>query len=252
MGAPDFPADSPLVSRLLPSPNHGERRGAGRPDCLILHYTGMPTLQGALDLLTDPKREVSAHYVIAEDGEIWQLVPEARRAWHAGVARWKSETDLNSCSIGIEIANPGHDGGLPPFPDGQIAAVIALAKDIASRWKLKPERVLAHSDIAPARKRDPGEAFPWARLAAAGIGAWVEPAPIAGGPLFQPAQEGPPVRAIQAMLAVYGYGIELSGVYDKPTETVVAAFQRHFRPERVDGLADASTLKTLKALIDAL
>jgi N-acetylmuramoyl-L-alanine amidase len=252
LGAPDFPADSPLVSRLLPSPNHGERRGAGRPDCLILHYTGVPTLQVALDLLTDPKREVSAHYVIAEDGEIWQLVPEARRAWHAGVGRWKSETDLNSCSIGIEIANPGHDGGLPAFPDGQIAATIALAKDIASRWKLKPERVLAHSDIAPARKRDPGEAFPWGRLAAAGIGVWVEPAPIAGGPLFQPMQEGPPVRAIQAMLAVYGYGIELSGVYDKPTETVVAAFQRHFRPERVDGLADASTLRTLKVLIDAV
>jgi N-acetylmuramoyl-L-alanine amidase len=230
------------------SPNHGERRGSGRPDCLILHYTGTPTLDVALDLLTDPAREVSAHYVVAEDGEIWQLAPEARRAWHAGVGAWKGERDLNSASIGIEIANPGHEGGLPDFSDAQIAATIALAKDILSRWAIKPERVLAHSDIAPARKRDPGERFPWRRLAEAGVGRWVEPAPIEGGPLFARAEEGPPIRALQAMLAVHGYGLELTGVYDHATETVVAAFQRHFRPERVDGLADASTIKTLRAL----
>ncbi len=250
--APDFAPDSGLVSRRLPSPNHGERRGAGRPDCLILHYTGVPTLQVALDLLTDPKREVSSHYVVAEDGEIWQLVPESLRAWHAGVGSWKSERDLNSASIGIEIANPGHDGDLPLFPDAQIAAVIALAKDIGLRWRIRPERVLAHSDIAPARKRDPGEAFPWGQLAAAGVGHWTTPAPLEGAPLFALAQEGPPVRALQTMLALYGYGIEPSGVYDKGTATVVAAFQRHFRPERVDGLADASTIRTLRALIDGL
>jgi N-acetylmuramoyl-L-alanine amidase len=247
-----FPADSPLVSRVNPSPNQGERRGVGRPDCLVLHYTGVPTLEIALDLLTDPEREVSAHYVIAEDGEVWQLVPEARRAWHAGVGVWKGERDLNSASIGIEIANAGHDGGLPEFPAAQIAATIALAKDILSRRRIKPERVLAHSDIAPSRKRDPGERFPWARLAASGVGRWVEPAPIEGGPIFAPAQEGPPIRALQMMLSLYGYGLEPSGVYDKTTETVVAAFQRHFRPELVDGLADASTIKTLRALIAKL
>jgi N-acetylmuramoyl-L-alanine amidase len=248
----NFAPDSPLVSRVLPSPNRGERRGAGRPDCLILHYTGVPTVQVALDLLTDPARELSSHYVIAEDGEIWQLVAEERRAWHAGASFWKGERDLNSCSIGIEIANPGHDGGLPDFPDAQIAATVALANDIASRFRIAPERVLAHSDIAPGRKRDPGERFPWSRLAALGIGHWVEPADIEGGPLFARANEGPPIRALQAMLAAYGYGIELTGVYDHATETVVAAFQRHFRPEQVDGLADASTIRTLRALIDGL
>jgi N-acetylmuramoyl-L-alanine amidase len=247
-----FAAHSPLVACVKPSPNHGERRGAARPDCLILHYTGMPTYEGAVALLRDPKSEVSAHYVVDEAGAVLQLVAEARRAWHAGVSQWKSERDLNSASIGIEIANPGHDGGLPPFPPAQIGGVIALCKDIASRWALKPERILAHSDIAPARKRDPGEFFPWDRLAAAGVGHWVLPAPVDGAPLFARAQEGPPIRGLQTLLSLYGYGLEVSGVYDNPTETVVAAFQRHFRPERVDGLADASTIKTLRALIDAL
>jgi N-acetylmuramoyl-L-alanine amidase len=247
-----FAADTSLVARVLPSPNHGERRGAGKPDCLILHYTGMPTCEGAVALLRDPKAEVSSHYVVDEAGAVLQLVPEARRAWHAGVSQWKSERDLNSASIGVEIANPGHDGGSPPFPDAQIAAVIALCQDISARWRLKPERVLAHSDIAPARKRDPGERFPWDRLAAAGVGHWVAPAPIEGEPLFGRAQEGPHVRGLQTLLSLYGYGLDLTGVYDKPTETVVAAFQRHFRPELVDGQADASTLKTLRALIGEL
>jgi N-acetylmuramoyl-L-alanine amidase len=248
----DFAADSPLVASVKPSPNHGERRGSRRPDCLILHYTGMPSLEGAVALLRNPKAEVSAHYVVDEAGSVIQLVPEARRAWHAGVSQWKSERDLNSASIGIEIANPGHDGGSPPYPEAQIAAVIALAKDIASRWGLKAERVLAHSDIAPARKRDPGEGFPWDRLAAAGVGHWVSPAPIEGEGLFARAQEGPPIRGLQTLLSLYGYGLEVTGVYDKQTEIVVAAFQRHFRPDRVDGLADASTIKTLRALIAGL
>ena len=211
----------------------------------------MPTTESAIALLCDPAAEVSAHYVIDEAGRIVQLVPEALRAWHAGVSVWKGERDLNSASIGIEIANPGHDGGLPAFPEVQIAATIALCRDILARHKIPPERVLAHSDIAPGRKRDPGERFPWDQLAAAGVGRWTAPAPITGGPMFRIAEEGPPVRAIQALLALYGYGLELTGVYDKPTEIVVAAFQRHFRPERIDGLADASTLATLKDLLGA-
>jgi N-acetylmuramoyl-L-alanine amidase len=244
--------DSPLVSRLVASPNFGERRGYSRPNCLILHYTGMPTGKAALKALTDPGREVSAHYLIWENGAIDQLVAESARAWHAGRGSWKGETDLNSASIGIEIVNPGYEGGSPPFPERQIEATIGLARDICARWAIPPERVLAHSDTAPARKRDPGEAFPWARLWRSGVGHWTKPAPLAGAPLFAHEEEGPPVRALQAMLALYGYGVEITGVYDRRTRQAVTAFQRHFRPERVDGEADASTVATLKALIDAL
>ena len=246
-----FPADSPLVLRVRPSPNHGERRRPAGPDCVILHYTGMPTFEGAVDLLCDPQAEVSSHYVIDEQGGVVQLVPEARRAWHAGVGVWKGERDLNSASIGIEIANPGHDGGLPDFPRRQIDAVIALCRDIASRRAIAPARFLAHSDIAPARKRDPGERFPWDALAAAGVGLWVPPAPLEGEALFGLGHEGPHVRALQAMLGLYGYGVEMTGVFDRPTQVTLAAFQRHFRPARVDGAPDASTLKTLRALIAA-
>ena len=244
--------DSPLVGRFVASPNHGERRGYGRPNCLILHYTGMRTGEAALKALTDPASEVSAHYLVWEDGSIDQLVAESDRAWHAGKASWKGESDLNSASVGIEIVNPGHDGGSPPFPDRQIEATIALARDICARWMIAPERVLAHSDIAPARKRDPGEAFPWGTLWRGGVGHWTEPSPLTDPPLFAHEEEGPPVRAVQAMLALYGYGVEITGVYDRQTRQVVAAFQRHFRPERVDGEVDASTAATLKALIDAL
>jgi len=244
--------DSPLAERFLASPNHTERRGYSAPNCVILHYTGMPTGAAALALLCDPNAEVSAHYFVWEDGRIVQLVGEDRRAWHAGLSVWKSERDINSCSIGVEIVNPGHDGGLPPFPDKQIAAVAALARDVCARHAIKPERVLAHSDIAPARKRDPGELFPWGTLCREGVGHWLPPAPIVGGPILKRGAEGPPVRALQAMLALYGYGVELSGVYDKQTELHVAAFQRHFRPARVDGEADVSTVETLRRLIEAL
>jgi N-acetylmuramoyl-L-alanine amidase len=243
---------SPLAHRFVASPNHGERRGHGRPNCVILHYTGMPTGEAALKTLTDSASQVSAHYLVWEDGAIDQLVSESRRAWHAGKALWKGESDLNSASIGIEIVNRGHDGGSPPFPERQIAATIALVRDVCTRWRIGPERVLAHSDVAPARKQDPGEVFPWDQLWRAGVGRWTEPAPLAGGALFAHEEEGPPVRALQAMLALYGYGVEITGVNDQQTRQAVAAFQRHFRQARVDGEADASTVATLKALIDGL
>jgi N-acetylmuramoyl-L-alanine amidase len=244
--------DSALVARFVASPNFGARRGYSRPNCLILHYTGMPSGEAALKALTDPASEVSAHYLVWEDGSIDQLVAESDRAWHAGRGSWKGESDLNSASIGIEMVNPGHEGGSPPFPLAQIEATIALAGDICARWAIAPERVLAHSDIAPARKRDPGEAFPWATLWRNGVGHWTKPPPISGSPLFAHEEEGPSVRALQAMLALYGYGVEITGIYDRQTRQVVAAFQRHFRPERVDGEADASSAATLKALIDGL
>jgi N-acetylmuramoyl-L-alanine amidase len=244
--------DSPLAAEFLASPNHNERRGLVRVNCVILHYPGMPTGAEALALLRNPASEVSSHYFVWEDGRIVQLVGEDRRAWHAGVGAWKGERDINSLSIGIEIANPGHAGGSPPFPEAQIAAVIALVRDIGERRQIKPERVLAHSDVAPLRKIDPGEYFPWERLWRDGVGHWIAPTPIADGPLMRRGQEGPSVRALQAMLALYGYGVEISGVFDKLTESNVAAFQRHFRTLRVDGEADASTVDTLRRLIAAL
>ena len=188
--------------------------------CIRDSYTGMPTGEAALKVLLDPVSELSAHYFVWEDGVIDQLVGESDRAWHAGKARWRGESDLNSASIGVEIVNPGHDGGSPPFPERQIAATIALGRDICARWAIPPERVLAHSDIAPARKRDPGEAFPWERLWRGGVGHWTEPAPLSGGALFAHEEEGAPVRALQAMLALYGYGVEITGVYDCRTRRV--------------------------------
>jgi N-acetylmuramoyl-L-alanine amidase len=216
---------------------------------LILHYTGMPDARQALEWLCNPASEVSAHYFVFENGDVAQLVPEDRRAWHAGAGSWDGEADINSRSIGIEIANPGHDGGLPPFPEAQIARVIALARDIVDRWSIAPERVLAHSDVAPGRKQDPGERFPWARLHAAGVGHWVDPAPISDAPSLSRGDQGRPVDELQTMLASYGYGITRSGALDEATEAVVTAFQRHFRPARVDGRADASTLATLRNLL---
>lgn len=246
-----FNADFPGAD-VVPSPNHGGRREGRSPDMIILHYTGMPTAEGALDWLCRPESEVSSHYMVYEDGRIVQLVPEARRAWHAGKSAWMGEIDINSASIGIEIANAGHPGGLPPFPDEQIAAVIELCRDCGARWQIAPERVLAHSDVAPIRKVDPGENFPWHRLHAEGVGHWVEPAPLAGGRFFQRGDSGQPVEALQSMLAYYGYAVDITGEFDLRTEGVVAAFQRHFRPQKVDGVADASTIDTLHRLLTSL
>lgn len=244
-------ADSPLVSQTLPSPNHGERIGAVL-DTLILHYTGMAGGWVALEELCSPDSGVSSHYVVFEDGRVWQLVPEARRAWHAGKGSWHGEMDINSRSIGIEIVNPGHLGGLPPYPDRQVEAVIALCRNIAARHPIPRERVLAHSDTAPERKKDPGEAFPWDRLAGAGVGHHVPPAPLRDGRVFAMGDVGAPVEALQAMLALYGYDQPLTGVYDAHMSLVLTAFQRHFRQERVDGIADPSTIATLRDLIAAL
>ena len=243
--------DCALVERFHPSPNHGARL-ATPTDAIILHYTGMPTGAAALDLLCSPQAEVSSHYLVWEDGKIWQLVPEARRAWHAGRSFWAGETDLNSRSIGIEIVNPGHDGGAPPFPEAQIAGVIALCRDIVGRLAIPPRRILAHSDIAPGRKIDPGEVFPWPELHRAGLGHWVAPAPLRPGPTYQQGAMGPPVAALQSLFAAYGYNVAPTGVFDEQMRDVVAAFQRHFRPAQVDGVADLSTIETLRALLNAL
>lgn len=247
MAVPDVPA---IVE--MPSPNQGPRAGGVTPSILLLHYTGMPTAAAALERLCDPEAKVSSHYVVDEDGTVYRLVEEDRRAHHAGVSFWAGTTDINSASVGIEIVNPGHEHGYRPFPEAQIAAVVAVGLAVAERWTILPQRVLAHSDVAPERKQDPGELFPWDRLAASGLGLWVEPEPVAPGVALRRGDEGQPVTALQAMLAHYGYGLPLTGVFDGRTEAVVTAFQRHFRPARVDGIADRSTLVTLKRLTDAL
>ncbi len=246
--------DSRFAAKVFPSPNHGERKfrdgsTGRRPDTLILHYTGMPEAGEALQWLCNPASQVSSHYFVFENGHTLQLVPEERRAWHAGASHWAGETDLNSASIGIEIANPGHPGGLPDFPEAQIAATLNLCRDICERWQIPPERVLAHSDVAPGRKIDPGEKFPWRRFAEGGVGLWIEPAPIKGGRFFARGDAGPPVEALQAMFAMLGYGVSVDGSYDERFEAVVAAFQRHWRPEKVDGVADGSTITTLRDLL---
>ncbi len=245
-----FDPDNGLVKEVHPSPNHGPRRIKG-PDSIVLHYTGMASGPAALARLCDPEAEVSAHYFIDEDGGILQLVPESRRAWHAGQSCWAGEKDMNSASIGIEIQNGGHEFGTPAYPDAQINALIALCRDIMSRHAIEPRRVLAHSDIAPGRKIDPGEYFPWGALAAAGVGHYVRPHPIGADAPLEAGAGGEKVEELQAMLAAYGYDISVSGHYDKNTEKVVAALQRHFRPARVDGKADFSTLATLRDLLAA-
>jgi N-acetylmuramoyl-L-alanine amidase len=245
-----FLSDSALVDRVVPSPNHGERRAGARPDLLLLHYTGMQTAQAALDRLCQKGSDVSTHYFVFEDGRIVQCVAEAQRAWHAGEACWAGETDINSRSVGIEIVNPGHDWGYADFPDAQVDAVTALCRDIAGRQAVPPDRILGHSDVAPARKRDPGEKFPWDRLAAAGVGLWVPPQPIVDGlPALKSGDSAPEVRDFQVRLAAYGYRIDATGRYDANMTDVVTAFQRHFRPARVDGKADASTIATLTKLL---
>lgn len=232
------------------SPNHDSREGAA-VDMLILHYTGMAVAEDALERLCDPAAKVSAHWFVHEDGRVVALVPEARRAWHAGVSCWSGTRDINSRSIGIEIHNPGHDHGYADFPDRQIASVISLSREIVGRYPIAPTRVLAHSDVAPGRKMDPGEKFPWQRLHEAGVGHWVAPAPAERGPVLRSGDQGEAARALQSALAAYGYGIAADGIYGSWTETVVTAFQRHFRPARVDGVADISTRITLERLIAA-
>jgi len=245
-----FPPDYPLVHHVRPSPNQDERAPGLATDILLLHYTGMSSTAAALERLCDPVARVSSHYVVDESGQITQLVPEARRAWHAGVSSWEGEIDNNSRSIGIEIGNVGHDLGYPDFPDVQIDVVIALCRDIIRRHRIRADRVLAHSDIAPQRKIDPGEKFPWARLHHAGVGLWVAPQKPSA-PALGPGENGQAVADLQDALRHYGYGIEVTGMYDEATTVVVTAFQRHFRPARVDGRADRSTVGTLQALLVA-
>jgi N-acetylmuramoyl-L-alanine amidase len=214
-----------------PSPNFNDRLLP--VSMVVLHYTGMPTAAAALDRLTDPAAEVSAHYVVAEDGVVVRLVDEAKRAWHAGKSWWRGITDVNSASVGIEIVNPGHEFGYRPFPDAQMAAVADLVRGIVGRYAVLPGNVVGHSDIAPARKDDPGELFDWPRLARAGL---ADPVPAAG------ADPGWTDAGFLAALHRYGYDVT-----DATAATV--AFQRHFRPRDIGGAIDAESRGVLLRLL---
>jgi N-acetylmuramoyl-L-alanine amidase len=217
------------------SPNFDARDRA--VDMLVLHYTGMKTGAEALARLCDPAAKVSAHYTIDRDGRIYAHVPEEMRAWHAGISYWAGEKNVNGRSIGIEIVNPGHEFGYVPFADVQIAALIDLADGIVQRHKIPANRVLGHSDVAPARKQDPGELFPWKCLSEYELGVWPNGKPAALDEPFEKA------------LSRFGYGVAPD--VDVPLKDVIAAFQRHFRPSCVDGIADAETKTLLGALLAA-
>jgi N-acetylmuramoyl-L-alanine amidase len=223
----------------LPSPNQDQR--SGPVDMLLLHYTGMQSAQAAIDRLRDPAAKVSSHYVVDEDGGITRLVAEQNRAWHAGVSFWRGRHQCNDGSIGIEIVNPGHEWGYRPFPVAQIAAVIALCQEILARHSISPWDVVAHSDVAPTRKQDPGELFPWSKLAHAGIGLW--PGGKAGR--YAPSDWQP--TRLWAALGAIGYNTEDQS--QAALTAALTAFQRHWRPEAVTGTPDTGTTLRLTRLL---
>lgn len=232
-----------------PSPNFNERRGGAAPDMVILHYTGMQSAGSAIAHLCDPASKVSSHYVIDQAGQILRLLDEAHRAWHAGVSHWQGERDINSRSIGIELVNRGHSHGYSDYPELQMLALIALLRDIRARQPMQPEFVLGHSDVAPTRKQDPGEKFDWKRLHAEGFGLWVPPEPLGDDAGLGPGDQGAKVKRLQRDLLRLGFGAGVTGAYDPLTVDCVTAFQRHWRPARIDGRADGSTMETLSALL---
>jgi len=224
-----------------PSPNHDARPAGTAPDMLILHYTGMTSAEAAIARLCDPAARVSSHYVVEEDGRLWRLVPEERRAWHAGESFWAGRRDINAHSIGVEIVNPGHEFGYRPFPAAQMDAVAALAKEISARNPILPRFVIGHSDVAPHRKQDPGELFDWAWLARQGVGLF---------PDFAAARAETPrdLAEAQAALARIGYEIPVTGVLDQRTAQVLIAFQRHYRPRDCSGTLDDETGRRIGVL----
>lgn len=236
-----------------PSPNY-DLRGDAPIEKLVLHYTGMQSGTAALERLCDAKAEVSAHYLVEEDGRIFQLVEEQYRAWHAGIAYWRGCRDINARSIGIEIVNPGHEFGYRDFPNAQMDAVIALCKEILTRHPAIPPRcVIGHSDVAFRRKQDPGERFDWPHLAKEGIGLWHDnPEDKPKFTALKRGDGGEAVRQMQEALVYYGYGLPVDGMFSDVCEQGVIAFQRHFRPEKLDGIWDAACAARLDKLLNLL
>ncbi|MEZ5925716.1 MAG: N-acetylmuramoyl-L-alanine amidase [Hyphomicrobiaceae bacterium] len=239
-----------IECRDHPSANCEPRAPSAPLDMLILHYTATDTAEAAIRWLADPASKVSCHYVVDDDGTITRMVAETERAWHAGISYWRGERDINSRSIGIEIQNVGPSGGYPQFPELQMRAVVRLCQDVVERHRIPRENVLAHSDVAPFRKVDPGEKFDWARLARAGVGLWIDPPPPGHESALGVGSTGPAVAELTRLLAALGYEITESAVFDQSTNTILKAFQMHWRPARVDGRGDASTFATLRRLLD--
>ncbi|MAI88958.1 N-acetylmuramoyl-L-alanine amidase [Ponticaulis sp.] len=243
-----------------PSPNFNDRRFP--VDMLVLHYTGMKTGPSALERMCDPKAEVSSHYMVEENGDVFQLVDESMRAWHAGRSSWFGDTDLNSRSVGIEIVNRGHNiplpgGELQPYFRAQIESVIELSKSILDRHKIPQNRVVGHSDIAPERKDDPGEHFPWEELSERGVGFWPVRPDETAFPSVAPQGEGiklgetsERVAELQSLLAQIGYAVEADGTYDKFLGIVITAFQRRWNQSSVTGLADPMTVELIRRVAE--
>lgn len=232
-----------------PSPNHDER--STPITVLVLHYTGMENGPVALERMCSARSKVAAHYMVEEDGQVFQLVDEERRAWHAGVSSWQGAIDINSASVGIEIVNGGHDYDLPDFPAAQIQVVTALSKAIIERRGIQMMNVVGHSDIAPARKQDPGEKFPWRALASAGVGFWPTNISKDQRVLFEKGSNDRGVAILQSGLAFVGYGVEVNGKMDAQTCDVVSAVQRRYRPDSITGEVDVQTMEIITKLADA-
>lgn len=236
--------------RALASPNVDDRPAGGPIDMLILHYTGMRTAREAIERLCDLNPctggRVSSHYVVDEDGGVLSLVPEERRAWHAGISHWRGVAELNNRSIGIEVVNPGHEFGYRAFPALQMAAVCDLCLEILSRHPIPARNVVGHSDVAPDRKEDPGELFDWQALAANGVGLWPEGVPDLGS--GGGVRDAGSLHDVRHALGDIGYKVDREGAFDPKIATVLRAFQRHWRPEAVTGHADSGTLARLLAV----
>ncbi|MGF1463672.1 MAG: N-acetylmuramoyl-L-alanine amidase [Maricaulaceae bacterium] len=252
-----------MFARAQPAPSPNWNARTEPIKLLVLHYTGMADGASALAKLRDPAPtagryahaapgltdlppetpigRVSAHYLVQTDGEVLALVDEDKRAWHAGLGRWCGVNDLNSASIGVEIVNGGHAFDMPPYPDVQIEAVIALCREILERYELPAHAVVGHSDVDPTRKADPGEHFPWARLAAAGVGLW----PVLNSPLSEPPED---IAEVQAVLSTLGYALETTGEANADTRAVLAAFQRRYRPAAITGALDPETWARIASL----
>ena len=237
------------------SPNFNQRPKGTVIDMLVLHYTGMTNASSALKKLCDSNKKVSAHYPVDEVGNCFQLVDEVNRAWHAGESSWAGNSDVNGCSIGIELVNPGHEFGYRPFPEIQMRSLEMLMRDILSRHSILAHKILGHSDVSPSRKRDPGELFDWHRLAANGFGLWphqkhdhifTDEKPLQFG------MNGTAVTDLQKQLTYFGYNIEITGYYDHQTKEVVIAFQRHFRSQQIDGVFDSLCMDLLLDLLNQI
>lgn len=235
-----------------PSPNWNERPHGTVIDTVVIHYTGMRSGEEALERLCDPLAEVSAHYLIEEDGRLFKLVEEEKRAWHAGVSAWRGRENLNHTSIGIELVNPGQEFGYRDFPEAQIETLLTLLSGLKKRHTISVEGFVGHSDIAPDRKTDPGELFPWRRLAQAGFGLWSDTEAHSTEILASVGDYGRNVAMLNKQLGIIGYHLNHAEKFDVATECAVRAFQAHWRPETVSGCYDKGTAARLHDIVNQI